>query len=114
MLKIGLYIDDFQFGTAIADLLSNANYHFKFFEKKDFNCNNFDFIIIEFDDLKNYNSEKLNKYKDAFSESIVIVTSVDITKDFISSLKKIGWKWVFNKSTMRKNLINILNDVSTI
>ena len=39
---------------------------------------------------------------------------VDITKDFISSLKKIGWKWVFNKSTMRKNLINILNDVSTI
>ncbi len=114
MLKIGLYIDDFEFGTAMADLLSMSNYHFKFFEKKDFNCNNFDFIIIEFDDLKNYNTEKLNKYKDAFSESIVIVTSVDITKDFISTLKKIGWKWVFSKSTMRKNLINILYDVSTI
>ena len=46
MLKIGLYIDDFQFGTAMADLLSMSNYYFKFFEKKDFNCNNFDFIII--------------------------------------------------------------------
>tara|TARA_Y100000591_G_C21477493_1_gene518807 strand:+ start:149 stop:493 length:345 start_codon:yes stop_codon:yes gene_type:complete len=111
MIKIGLYIDDFQFGTSIADLLSISNYYFKFFEKKNFNCNNFDYIIIELDDLKNYNVEKLNEYKRAFSDSIVIVTSVDITKDFIASLRKIGWKWVFSKSTLRKNLINILNDV---
>ena len=54
----------------------------------------------------------MNEYKSAFSEKIVIVTSNDITKDFISSIKKLGWKWVFSKSTLRKNLINILNDVS--
>tara|TARA_E500000331_G_scaffold297552_1_gene296915 strand:- start:2161 stop:2502 length:342 start_codon:yes stop_codon:yes gene_type:complete len=112
MIKVGLYIDDFQFGTSLADSLSMANFQFKFFDKNDFNCNHFTYIIIDLDDLNNYNEIKLNEYKSAFSKTIVIVTSNDITKDFISSIKKLGWKWVFSKSTLRKNLINILNDVS--
>jgi len=108
MKKIALYIYDLKFGTIIADLLSTNNFEFKFFEKSDFNCTASDFIIIDLDDLYIFDKLDFNKYLDRFSKSIVITCSQKISNKTRIYLKKIGWKWIFSKNTLKKNIINIL------
>ena len=103
-MSVGLFISDFEFGTKVAEKLSELEVKFEFYYKPEDINSETQLLIVDLNDVSighvNFVSQLANENKDVQ----IIGFLENVIKDKHEEFKKAGCRLILPKSSLIKNL----------